>query len=119
VRGSAKRLEQVVVNLIINAMQAVNARRNGTIDVSTSFDRESGSVEIKVKDNGTGIHESLIDRVTEPFFTTKIESGGTGLGLSISYAIVNDHSGVLDIHSREGKGTTVYVRLPAIDEREN
>jgi signal transduction histidine kinase len=89
------------------------------IDVSTSFDRESGSVEIKVKDNGTGIHESLIDRVTEPFFTTKIESGGTGLGLSISYAIVNDHSGVLDIHSREGKGTTVYVRLPAIDEREN
>jgi hypothetical protein len=114
VKGNSKRLEQVVVNLVMNAMQAVTSRNDGRVDVTTSFDDDSGCVEIRVKDNGCGIHESILDRVTEPFFTTKIDSGGTGLGLSISYAIVNDHAGMLNIHSKQGRGTTVSVRIPAV-----
>ena len=62
---------------------------------------------------GAGMTKDTLERITEPFYTTKQETGGTGLGLSISYAIIKDHNGTLDFKSRHGKGTTVTVRLPA------
>jgi len=115
VRGNVQQLEQVVINLIMNALQALPERENN-VWVSTEHDRRAGCVMVKISDEGVGISADIIDRITEPFFTTKIETGGTGLGLSISYAIVNEHRGSLDFRSKPGKGTTATVRLPVYEE---
>jgi signal transduction histidine kinase len=69
-------------------------------------------VEIKVRDEGVGMPVELLDRLTEPFLTTRRDSGGTGLGLFISQAIVKDHHGTMEFDSKPGKGTTVTIRLP-------
>ncbi|MBI5740730.1 MAG: PAS domain S-box protein [Nitrospirae bacterium] len=112
VRGSAQQLEQVVINLMINSLQALPDRGKG-VRISTSHDKKSGHVVIKVRDQGAGMSEDILERATEPFFTTKLESGGTGLGLSISYAIIKEHNGSLGFRSRPGEGTTATVKLPA------
>lgn len=111
IKGSSQQIEQVVINLIINSLQALPDKSRG-IQVSTVFDKESGSAIIQIKDEGIGIPSNIIERITEPFFTTKSDIGGTGLGLSISYAIVKEHSGFLEFESEPGKGTTVKVKLP-------
>jgi polar amino acid transport system substrate-binding protein len=106
-----QRLEQVVVNLIQNACQALRAR-DEAVHVSTSYDRKSQHVNITVSDKGMGIVEEDLLRIKDPFFTTKREAGGTGLGLSISSAIINEHSGRLEIDSLKGEGTTASIILP-------
>lgn len=111
VKGSADRLGQVVLNLLLNARQAIEGRPFGRILVETLA--QHGGVELLVSDNGPGIPEEIQDRIFDPFFTTKGPAEGTGLGLSIAFDIVRDHGGSLEIASRPGEGARFIVRLPS------
>ncbi|MBU5615289.1 transporter substrate-binding domain-containing protein [Geomonas sp. Red51] len=111
VMGNAQRIEQVVVNLILNACQALPDQER-RIFVSTSFERKQGKVVLKVRDEGIGIDSEQLLHLTDPFYTTKRETGGTGLGLSVSAGIVKEHGGLLEFASEPGTGTTVTLSLP-------
>jgi len=113
VLGNSQQIEQVVINLLQNALQSLPNKSCG-VSITSSYNKRARSVLIKVKDEGSGMKKEVVERVTEPFFTTKKDSGGTGLGLYISYSIIEKHKGVLDIKSRLGKGTEISVKLPAI-----
>jgi polar amino acid transport system substrate-binding protein len=115
VKGNFQRLEQVIVNLILNARQALESPDKGIL-VSTMYDRTTGNVIVKVNDEGVGIPPEHLPRLTDPFFTTKRETGGTGLGLSISAGIIREHGGTIRFESQPGKGTTVIVTLPVASE---
>ncbi|RII28437.1 MAG: histidine kinase [Geobacter sp.] len=109
--GNAQRIEQVVVNLLLNACQALpDTARKIALDIR--HDREQGQVVLQVRDEGVGIDPEHLSRLTDPFFTTKRDSGGTGLGLSVSAGIVKEHGGTLTFESEVGKGTTVTLMLP-------
>jgi signal transduction histidine kinase len=108
--GSARQLEQVVINLIQNALLALPDQDHG-VQVSTGVDPESGHVLIRVADEGSGIPPEIAARIMEPFFTTRLERGGTGLGLAISSTIVKEHGGSIEFSSEPGRGTTFTVRL--------
>lgn len=114
--GDFNQLQQVVINLILNAIQAVE--KNGKIEISVSAEGIKGSecfVVLSISDNGVGIPEEDLDKVFDPFYTTKTkEKGGIGLGLTIVQQIVNAHHGRIVIKSKVGQGTTVAVRLPTI-----
>lgn len=109
--GNRHRIEQVVINLLLNAFQALTAT-DQTVTVRIFTDREQGEVVVSVTDEGIGIPADQIDKLTDPFFTTKRESGGTGLGLSVSAGIVAEHRGRLLFDSEPGAGTTVSLCLP-------
>lgn len=111
IQGSFRRTEQVIVNLLQNACQALRSEREG-IFVSTYLDKDSGYVCVKVSDEGVGIPSEDIEKVTDPFFTTRRESGGTGLGLSVSANIVMEHMGRLSFAPFRGGGTTAIMALP-------
>ena len=112
VMGSRQRLEQVVLNLLQNACQALRARSE-TIEVRTEYNARTCEVVVTVRDQGRGMDDQTLARITNPFFTTKRELGGTGLGLSVSSSIVKQHQGSLVFRSTFGKGTEAIVRLPA------
>jgi polar amino acid transport system substrate-binding protein len=114
-RGNGHRIEQVVVNLVLNACQALTAP-DQTIALRTFADISSGMVVFEVRDEGCGIDEERLQRITDPFFTTKREIGGTGLGLSISEGIAQDHHGKLEFASQTGYGMTVRLFLPIYTE---
>ncbi|WP_245611383.1 transporter substrate-binding domain-containing protein [Solidesulfovibrio alcoholivorans] len=109
--GSPTRIEQVAVNLLLNACQALDSPE-AAIAVSTAVSDDGQSVVLTVADEGSGITPEDLPRITDPFFTTKRASGGTGLGLSVSAGIVQEHGGSLDFVSRPGSGTTARLRLP-------
>ena len=111
VRGNGQQLEQVFINLILNALQALPHRDAG-VRISASLEPEGEFVRVSVEDEGQGMTEEVRERVTEPFFTTRVTTGGTGLGLSICARIVQHHSGRLEIESQPGVGTQVGVWLP-------
>ena len=115
IRGSSQRVEQVVVNLLLNALQALEGKGK-QIAVATSFESGRGVVLLTVRDEGRGIAAEDLPRLTDPFFTTKREEGGTGLGLSVSAGIVKEHGGSLSFGSQPGQGTTVTLALPAKSE---
>jgi polar amino acid transport system substrate-binding protein len=108
--GNPQRIEQVIVNLLINACQALPSPEHG-IFIATTYDPEEGVVRLTVRDEGVGIPPEFMNRLTDPFFTTKRESGGTGLGLSISAGIVQEHGGNLSFDSPPGCGTTATLTL--------
>jgi signal transduction histidine kinase len=112
-RGNVQRIEQVVVNLILNACQALPDPEQG-VRLSTSFDAGRGELLFSVHDEGVGIPREHLSHLTDPFFTTKREIGGTGLGLSVSAGIVKDHQGRLEFRSEPGAGTTVTMALPVL-----
>jgi len=112
VRGNGQRIEQVIVNLVLNACQALPDPSRG-IRVSTEVEGER--VLLTVEDEGVGIPPENLPRLTDPFFTTKRDSGGTGLGLSVSSGIVKEHGGTLEFRSTPGSGTTVRLALPAAE----
>jgi signal transduction histidine kinase len=112
VNGVQQRIEQVIINVLQNACQALTTRHQG-IKVSTCFVRASKEVVIEVKDEGRGIEEEDLKHIMDPFFTTRRDSGGTGLGLSISSSILEEHKGRLEIKSQKGSGATVKIVLPA------
>jgi signal transduction histidine kinase len=116
VRGSAHHLEEVWVNLLINARDAIPSKQAGEIRITSRLDGSGQAIQVQVSDNGCGIPKANLDRVFDPFFTTKEMDKGTGLGLYLTYNIVTRHNGFIEIDSEEGKGTTVTVTLPIIDE---
>jgi polar amino acid transport system substrate-binding protein len=109
VRGNAHRMEQVVVNLIMNACQALPDRDRG-LQLRTFSDGDR--VCLEVRDEGIGIPEEHLAHITDPFFTTKREMEGTGLGLAVSASIVKEHGGHLEFESVVGQGTVARVQLP-------
>jgi signal transduction histidine kinase len=109
--GNAQRIEQVVINLIVNACQSL-AGPDRSVSVSTDFDFPKKQIVLTVADEGEGIDEKAMKQIFDPFFTTRREQGGTGLGLAISHRIVRDHGGTLHFSSTPGAGTTVHVIFP-------
>jgi PAS domain S-box-containing protein len=107
-RGDAQQAEQVVVNLLTNALEALPDRTRGII-ITTDFDAAAGSVILEIRDEGAGIAPEHLARLCDPFFTTKHESGGTGLGLAITASLVRGHGGQLTFTSEPGKGTRAWV----------
>jgi PAS domain S-box-containing protein len=106
-------LEEIIINLITNAIQAMSDRRRGNIWVSVH--EENGRVILTVQDDGPGIDEAVRDRLFDPFVTTKMQGLGTGLGLSICYGIVKRYDGEIRVTSEPGEGTTFHVVL-RVDE---
>ena len=122
VLADPNRLEQVFVNLLINARDAIEKKgeqRTGKDEekrITLKTRAEDGTVAVEVSDTGTGIPKALLDKIFEPFFTTKKVGKGTGLGLSISYGIVRDYDGTIEVVSEEGEGATFIIRFPRIEE---
>ena len=108
VMGSQNHLEQVLLNLLTNAREAMAA--GGSLRVESRMSADGARVQIVVADSGKGIPAELVEQIFDPFFTTK--AGGTGLGLSISYGIIKEHEGVLEVESEAGKGATFTITLP-------
>ena len=111
VSGDGNALQQVVLNLVTNARDALEAGGEIVIETS-SVPGRPGAVRVVVRDTGPGIPPETIPRIFDPFFTTK--RNGTGLGLSISHGIVRDHGGTLDVESHPGKGTTFVITFPGV-----
>jgi len=115
-RGNANKIEQVLLNLTMNASEAVEDGQ-GLIKIKTDNDEVAKEVVLCVSDNGCGIDESVIKNIFDPFFTTKRNKGGIGLGLSITYGIVKDHAGRIEVESKKGSGTTFTIRFPLKREK--
>jgi len=103
-----QRINQVVMNILLNAVQAIE--KHGTITIKTG--RTNSYVFIQISDTGTGIPGKEVGKIFDAFYTTKTPGHGTGLGLSISYKIIRDHGGSIDVKSSVGRGTTFTVKLP-------
>jgi len=114
-KGNPQQIEQVVINLIQNALHALPDKTHG-VQVHSAFDPKSNRVVVTVADEGVGMNRKVLDRITEPFFTTKQDLDGTGLGLYISYSIVKAHKGVMEFESQPGKGTTATIKIPVNEE---
>lgn len=114
-KGGRIRLEQVVINLLSNALDAVQSSPAPLIKLS--LNREDDEAVLEVTDNGTGIDEDVLPQIFDPFYTTKDVGSGLGLGLSIAYKIVHDFSGSLKAANREDGGAVFTMRLPVADER--
>jgi two-component system NtrC family sensor kinase len=112
IKGNANQLQQVFMNLLINAQQAMGAD-GGSVTVS-SREVDEERIEVRVADTGPGIPKEIQWRIFDPFFTTKPNGKGTGLGLSVTYGIVKDHGGEIGLESEVGKGATFVITLPAI-----
>ncbi len=111
-RGNLTQLEQVVVNVLENAAQALDQGPRGTIRIRTRSEDGGGKVRLSIEDNGSGISPDVKDRIFDPFFTTKQRSGGSGLGLAITYGIVEQHQGQIEVDTQLGVGTAFHVLLP-------
>ncbi|PID78458.1 MAG: hypothetical protein CSA42_00320 [Gammaproteobacteria bacterium] len=124
INGDANQIEQVILNLLTNAKDALedkfaDTNQSGDLQKEIALTTrispdDSNMVELLVHDNGTGVPVDKKDRIFDPFFTTKEEGKGTGLGLSISYGIIQDHKGIIDIAETNSQGTTFRIRLPII-----
>ena len=108
---------RVILNLITNAFYVVDEKKKSGVEnyeptVTVSTKKINGKVEVKVKDNGNGIPQKVLDKIFQPFFTTKPTGQGTGLGLSLSYDIVKAHGGEIKVETKENEGTTFVIQLP-------
>ncbi len=113
VRGRFRQLEQVIVNLTMNALESLPSR-DRAVSIQTSYSQYLEQITIRVEDQGIGMTEEVQKAIFDPFFTTKLDRGGTGLGLSINFTIVKEHNGIIECDSSPGKGTVFYVRIPAL-----
>lgn len=111
IHGIYQQLEQVVVNLLQNACQAVEFD-TGKVTIETAYERDSQSVQVRVSDNGTGMDEKTLNHMFDSFFTRKSDRGGSGLGLYVSQRIINEHSGDIRIKSMLHEGTEATIVLP-------
>ena len=114
---AAQDIGRVILNLITNAFYVIDEKKKSSAEnyeptVTVSTHKEGNKLEIKVADNGNGIPEKVLDKIFQPFFTTKPTGQGTGLGLSLSYDIVKAHGGELRVETKEGEGTTFIINLP-------
>jgi signal transduction histidine kinase len=109
--GNVQKMEQVIVNIVINAAHAIaEAKRPGRICLQTR--RDDGQIVVEVSDNGIGMSDEVMQRIFDPFFTTKRPKNGTGLGLSIAYGIISDHGGTIEVRSRCDVGSTFTIKVP-------
>jgi signal transduction histidine kinase len=111
INGSRHQLEQIVVNLLLNALQSLPAQ-GGKVTIDTTSSPETSEILVSIRDTGMGIPPKNIARLYEPFFSTRIETGGSGLGLYISNFIISEHGGRLEFESEVGVGTTAVMHLP-------
>jgi len=112
-----QRMQEVFINLIINAAQAIQGQ--GKITIAANKDENAQEVIIEINDTGQGISERNQAKIFDPFFTTKEEGQGTGLGLSVVYGIIQKHHGTITVQSSPGKGTSFFIHLPLRPEKEN
>ncbi|MGA1868433.1 MAG: ATP-binding protein [bacterium] len=110
IKGKFYRLEQVITNILLNASHAIHNEK-GEITIITKYIKNA--ILIKISDNGCGMNQEIMNKIFDPFYTTKGSKGGTGLGLSISYNIIKEHGGDISVSSEEGKGSTFSIYLPA------
>jgi two-component system NtrC family sensor kinase len=115
VPGNPGKLQQVFMNLIINARDAMP--QGGELTIAT--ETENSHVNVEISDNGVGIPADQLHRIFDPFFTTKATSRGTGLGLAVTYGIIREHSGSIRVESSEGRGTTFRLEFPAVRKAVN
>ncbi len=116
VTADSEKLQQVFMNLLMNARQAISGK--GNISVGTERDPSENVIRVFVADDGCGIDPEHLNRIFDPFFSTKPVGEGTGLGLSVSYGIVQDHNGRIEVESRPGKGSKFTVELPVSEDGE-
>jgi two-component system NtrC family sensor kinase len=105
-------IQQVVMNLVMNAAEATAPKGGGEVQVTTRRGTESENIELIVADSGEGIPREHLSKIFDPFFTTKGEGKGVGLGLAVVYGIVNAHGGDIEVESETGKGTTFRISIP-------
>jgi two-component system NtrC family sensor kinase len=110
--GSEDQLQQVFMNLVSNAAEAMEAGDGGRLNIETTYALGDDTAEVDFRDNGIGIPEENISKLFEPFFTTKKKGKGVGLGLSVAYGIIQEHGGSIYVKSKVGKGTTFRVKFP-------
>jgi two-component system NtrC family sensor kinase len=110
--GSADQLQQVFMNIVSNAVEAMEAKKDGTLTIETRQVPGQKSIQVIFRDTGVGIPEHHRQRLFEPFFTTKKNGKGVGLGLSVAYGIIQEHGGTVQIRSAPGEGTEFTVELP-------
>jgi two-component system NtrC family sensor kinase len=113
VLGDGSQLQQVFMNIILNAVQAM--KEIGVLTINTCHDPKNDMVVIEIADTGTGIPDEIIDRIFDPFFTTKEVGEGTGLGLSIAYGIITKHQGRMTVKSKVGQGSVFTIKIPAVE----
>jgi signal transduction histidine kinase len=111
VRGDMNQLQQCLLNLIFNAIEAMT--NGGELSLISKMDVEARRVQIEIRDTGCGIHAENLDHIFDPFFTTKNEGEGTGLGLSIVHGVVKTHGGDIWVESEEGKGSSFFLNFPS------
>jgi len=117
---SGAEIQQVLLNLLRNASQAMSDMAIADPEISISTKQLAASIEIRVKDNGPGMEEDVRQHIFEPFYTTKSTGKGTGLGLSVSYFIITEHhQGSIEVESEMGKGSEFIIRLPTEVEKQN
>jgi two-component system NtrC family sensor kinase len=116
VMGDESQLQQVFTNIILNGVEAMEEA--GTLSVETRHNTAGELVEIVISDTGCGISTDKMDRIFDPFFTSKASGDGTGLGLSIAYGIITKHRGTISVESEVGKGSSFTIRIPAESDME-
>jgi len=115
--GNAQKIEQILINLIVNAGDAMPDGKKGLITIRTK--PGANEIILEVEDNGKGMDEKTMKQIFDPFFTTKRAKGGTGLGLAIAYNIVKEHGGEISVDSKVGLGTTFTIKLPVIQRADS
>lgn len=109
VRGYPQKLNQVFMNILVNAAQAIE--KSGEIKITT--DRQEENITVNISDNGSGIEKKNLEKIFDPFFTTKEVGKGTGLGMNIAYNIIKQHQGTISVESKVGEGTNFKITLPS------
>jgi len=117
IEGDRQSIEQVMINLILNAVQAIE-HEEGRITIASKFLKKRQRIEVEIRDNGKGIDNSFSDRIFDPFFTTRQAEGGSGLGLAVTYSLVKAHGGDITFESEKGNGTRFIVSLPQRMQKE-
>jgi signal transduction histidine kinase/ActR/RegA family two-component response regulator len=117
IEGNLQSIEQIILNITINAIHAVNHNR-GEIEIETGLRIKDGMVYIRITDNGRGISPAIVDKIFLPFVTDKQSEGGTGLGLSVTYSLVKANDGEIEFETSQDRGTSFNVYLPTLLKRQ-
>ncbi|MBI5639878.1 MAG: HAMP domain-containing protein [Nitrospirae bacterium] len=116
VKADPSQLQQVFLNMIMNAADAIEGKGSITITTRNKRDNANNFVEVEFHDTGTGISDENLEKLFEPFFTTKPVGKGTGLGLAVSHGIIQDHGGKITVKTKPGEGSSFFVTLPSLEE---